>query len=165
MDPIAIYKMQMQAANLTKGEAVELVADWPPSGSPIRKTSKRLDGLMDESPPLSPATLKRRESKEQAKKLEQGDVFAGLGIPKDGDTLYVEAKKRELLEKTAAKFLALARRSAAEASSTRWRTVAQLYKAGKLSLSHWKSIEDREASQKKTDSSDVFATFAPMCLA
>merc|ERR1719305_530774 len=86
LDQIAIHKMQMAKANLGKGEAVELVeGEAPEEGRHIgsRRPSKRLEGLMDESPPASPATLKRRASKDAQKDVDQGDVLAVLGIQKD----------------------------------------------------------------------------------
>jgi WD40 repeat protein len=137
----AHFLRQQQANNARLRDQSETPP--PPGMTPTVRRRSKLQDLLDESPPMSPATEKRKTSKELMEAGKSGDVFRLLSINKDPDTLALEAEKRVVLERAAAKFLAIAqRRSRAEVSSSRWRSVAKLYKDGKLTLDHWESVVD-----------------------
>merc|ERR1719443_2341066 len=96
-DPIAVYKQQQAAARAKLGEGVASIDTRSNSnGGGSRVSSRRpskLANLMDESPPMSPATLKRRESKEKEKNMASDDVLGMLGIAKSDDMIEFEKKK------------------------------------------------------------------------
>ena len=63
-DPIAIYRQQQAAARAKLGEGVEVETRSSSKNSVGRRPS-RLANLLEESPPMSPATEARRASKEK----------------------------------------------------------------------------------------------------
>jgi WD40 repeat protein len=138
-DPIAVFRQQQAAA---LGRKVEV-----PSGSSSKNVSRRpskLANLMDDSPPMSPASMKRKESKEARDSIKGDDVMGMLGIKKTDDMLELEKKKAEAMMTAVGKFAQLLSRkkSPAEQSKTKWKAVARLFQDGKLTMAMLLHLEE-----------------------
>lgn len=133
MDPIAIFKQQQAANKARLGQAVEVEESGSKVGS--RRPSK-LANLMDESPPMSPATIKRRSKQVEEANRDESDVLATLGIQKTADMLAQEEKKRASIEWAVNKLASILRppEAPAQFSKTKWSVAYKFYKAGKLKL-------------------------------
>jgi hypothetical protein len=143
-DPLAIYKQQQEAMRAKAGEGVSDLSSLqqPKDKVKLRRPSK-LDNLMNDSPPMSPATQKRRESKEARDSLKGDDVLGMLGIQKTDDILEFERKKQEAMMTAVNKFahLLMRKKSPAELSQTKWRAIAKLFQQEKLTLDYWMNGE------------------------
>jgi hypothetical protein len=98
---------------------------------------------MDESPPMSPATEKRRSKEAVERERPVDDVLSVLGIKKSDDFLQQEAKKRATVELAVMKLGALLKmpKAPAATSKTKWAAAYKLYKSGKLRLKFWDYLE------------------------
>jgi len=146
-DPLAIYKQQQEAMRAKAGEGVSDLSSLqqPKDKIKLRRPSK-LDNLMNDSPPMSPATQKRRDSKEKRESLKGDDVLGMLGIQKTDDILEFERKKQEAMMTAVNKFahLLMRKKSPAELSQTKWKAIAKLFQADKLTLDYWMKVERGE---------------------
>jgi WD40 repeat protein len=141
-DPIAIYRQQQAALRAKAGEGVEI--EIRSGNKRMARRPSRLANLMDESPPMSPASQKRRESKEKQDSMKADDVLGMLGIEKTDDMLLLEKKKSETMMLAVNKIASLLTRkkSPAELSKTKWTAVAKLYRQGKLTFEAWQFVEE-----------------------
>jgi WD40 repeat protein len=137
-DPIAVYKQQQALAKAKLGQGVDMVESRTSSKDSLRPSRRpsKLANLLDESPPMSPATMKRRESKEKEKNMKSDDVLGMLGIKKTDDMLDFEKRKAEAMMAAVGKFASILQRkkSPAELSSSKWKAVAKLFNQGKLTF-------------------------------
>jgi WD40 repeat protein len=143
-DPIAIFRQQQAAQRARAGEGVAVEVSSRSSSKNVSRRPSKLANLMDESPPLSPASMKRKESKDLLASQKTDDVLGMLGIKKTDDMLELEKKKADAMMKAVNTFahLLARKKSLAEQSKTKWKAVARLYRDGKLTLAMIKHLEE-----------------------
>merc|ERR1719171_1607858 len=150
-DPIAVFRQQQAAQKARAGEGVSVEITSRSSSKTASRRPSKLANLLDESPPMSPATMKRRDSKRAQENQSTDDVLGMLGIQKTDDMIELEKKKAEAMMSAVNKFAHLLQRkkSPAELSKTKWKAVARLFRDGKLTFEALRNLEGGDPDEPK----------------